>query len=915
MPLQLDRMAELDAALAGGALLLVPNYRSSDQLVDQLCRHRHGVHGGAVFARPAIRAIDLWLAGLWEQLTTLHAADCLQWRVLQPAEEQLLWQQLIRKTSPELLLLNRDGSANAAAGAWRLLQQWRIPLGELRRHLELGADAGQKDDREYAWSWLQAFEQHCQRQRLLSFSGMLQQLLRFVEDGTLTRLELLPPTLLLSGFDAPPPLYQALFAAMGAQGVALSDWNFTPCQPHLLQQTCSVPADECRAAAAWAHALLEQDPEASIGIVTADSELLKGELARSFSQVFTMRPDAFSTTLAGALADAAYVHAALQSLTLLQDELDTLQCCALLRSPWLLAADGEQDARAELELRLRKTQALQIRGADLRELCLQQDKPWHCPQLGAALRALQQLFLRQPRQQTLQAWLQFFEHGWDTLLPRATLLQSGDRALVKAWEGLLKQAQLGSTLFGTQDFAEACSLLTRLCRASSIASGHTQAPVLLLTPVMAAGLHFTHLWCMQMTETLWPGEQQPHPYLPLNLQQQHELPGADRTRHLQQSRELLQGLRERTTRELVFSYASSADDLPQRRTALVPADLQERSSSGPTLPGGLHPVLAQLASATPELLQEATTVPLADTATLRGGSGLLSSQSACPFKSFAQYRLLARELPQPVYGIPATALGDCVHAALQAFWTGMQTQAALLAADQATLAHAVTEALRPALNALARQFPTLLTPRLHALEMTRLGALLLRWLDVERARGPFSVIATEQELLWSLPRLQLSLRLDRIDRHADGSTVIVDYKSGKSATTRWEDARPAAPQLLLYQQAVDSGGRYPETGALLYAHIHVEDLGYAGVAADDSVFPGLAFNQHKSSTQPDWHSLKQHWQTVIGLLAAELLQGYAAVQPARKDSCTHCHLGSLCRIAELRGDSLEETDAEPGDAA
>jgi probable DNA repair protein len=906
MPLQLDRIAELDAALSAGALLLVPNYRGSDQLVDQLCLYRRRAQGGSVFVRPAIRAIDLWLRELWEQLTQLHDAACLGWRILEPAEEQVLWQQLIRKASPELLLLNRDGSATAAASAWRLLQQWQLPLEELRRNLELAGDPAHKDDREYAWAWLQAFDQHCQRQQLLSFSGMLQQLLHFAANGTLAELKLLPETLLLSGFDAPPPLYQSLFAALRAQGVSIDTWNFAPCQPRLLLQVCTVPADECRAAAHWASAVLQQDPAASIGILTADSEILKGELERCCAQIFTATPEVYGTTLSATLADAAFVHTALAALALLEDEINTLQCCALLRSPWLLAADSEQDARAELELRLRKSQALQIRTADLRQLCQQQGKPWHCPELGASLLALQQRLLRQSRQQTLQGWLSFFEGCWDALLPRSTLLQSGNRALVKAWEGLLKQVQMSSTLFGKQDFAEACALVGSLCRASTLAAGSTQAPVQLLTPVTAADMHFTHLWCMQMTAGLWPGEQQPHPYLPLTLQQQHGLPGADRNEHLRQSRELLQGLMQRTTHELVFSHANSAEDLPQRATALLPAGLQQGPLHQQMLPGGLHPALATLAYPALEILQDSTLVPFPDDSPVQGGSGLLTSQSACPFKSFAQYRLQARELPQPAYGIPAHALGACVHAALQAFWSGMQSQAALLASAQATIEQAINAALTPALNALARQYPTVLTPRLQALEAQRLSALLLHWLDVERARGPFTVIATEQELLWALPRLQLSLRLDRIDRHADGSTVIVDYKSGKSLTTRWEEERPAAPQLLLYLLAVDAGGKHPQTSALLYAHVNVEDLGYDGIAADDSVFPGLAFSEDRTIAQPDWQSLKQRWRQLIGVLADELLQGYAAVQPTRRDSCNYCHLGSLCRIAELGAERRDE---------
>lgn len=905
MPLRLDRMAELDSALARGAVLLVPNYRSSDQLVDQLCLHRQRTQHGRVFLKPAIRAIDLWFTELWNELAQLHDADVLQWRVLQPMEEQLLWQQVVESESPELILLNRDGTASTIAEAWKLLQQWQLPLGELRRHLSFGSDPGHRDDREYAWLWLQAFEQLCRSRQLLTFSGMLVQLLQFIEDGTLARLNLLPRALLRAGFDAPPPIYRSLFAAFAAQGVEISDWHFTPASPQLMLQTCGEPADECRAAADWAQSVLDGDPHAYIGILTSDSNLLKGDLERSFAQTFTAAPHLFSTMQAGALTDAPYVHGALACLALLRDDIDTLELCALLRSPWLLAAEAEQDARAELELRVRRNQTLTTRSVQLREWCMQQDKPWHCPQLGGALLVVQQRAMRQ-RPQPLHAWLEFFIECWNLLLPRDTLLQSGDRALVTAWETLLKQAQLSSTLLGTHDFESALALFTRMAKAGTLATANTQARIQLLTPVMAAGLHFTHLWCMQMTEALWPGEQQPNPYLPLNLQREHGMPGADRNRHLHAMRELLQGLTQRTTQQLVFSHAQTADDLPQRCTGLLPAGLQAHTPEAAYACGGLHPAVAEFAPAALDIASDVTAVPLPDTTPVQGGSGILASQSACPFKGFAQYRLRARELPQPVYGVPLHALGECIHEALQAFWSSMQSHAALVARGASELQQAVEEALTPALQRLARHYPSVLTPTLLALEKQRLTALILRWLDVERQRGPFTVVATEQELLWSLPRLQLTLRLDRIDRHDDGSTVIVDYKTGRGTTTRWEDPRPASPQLMLYQMAIDSQGRHPETGALLYARINVEDPGYDGIAHDDSVYPGLAFGGNRSVTQPDWPSLKAYWQRIVTQLADEFLQGYAAVQPARRDSCSYCHLASLCRIDELRG-----ADAEP----
>lgn len=900
MPLQLDRMAELDAALEAGALLLVPNFRSSDQLVDQLCRYRRRVLPTALLPRPAIRAVDLWLEELWQQLGHLHHADTLHWRVLQPAEEQVLWQRLIRKTSPELLLLNQDGTAVAAASAWRLLQQWQIPLPALRQHLVAGTGFEQKDDREYAWSWLQAFEQHCQRNHLLSFSGMLQQLLQFVDDGTLSTLGLLPSTLWLAGFDAPPPLYQALFAAISAQGTKIGNWHFDACRPQLSLQRCKLPADECRAAAAWAAEIHARDPGAVIGIVTADSDILKHELSRCFAQEFADRPAAYSSTLPGTLADTPFVHTALLALALLDERLAVLDCCALLRSPWLLAATAEQDARAELELRLRRTRALHVRSSELRALCLDHDKPWHNPQLGAALLQLRQEFLRLPRRQDLYDWLQFFSRCWDTLLPRGNLLQSGDRALVKAWEAMLKLASASSELYGPGDFAGARSLFSRLCRASTLPTGRSQAPILLLTPVTAAGLHFSHLWCMQMTEGLWPGEQQPHPYLPLALQYQHGLPGVDRGQALQVGSDLLQGLSRRTSGELVFSHAETAEDLPQRMTALVPSGLPERARLPALVPGSLHPALLLMARLPLELWQDSTHLPLAADTSFQGGSGVLASQSTCPFKGFAEYRLRARELLQPAYGIPPQALGDCVHEALRGFWHDMQDQAALLATDQASLEQAVQRALMPALQELVRLYPEVLTPTLQTLEVRRLTDLLLRWLDVEKLRGPFAVQATEEKLVWALPSLQLRVKLDRIDRLADGSSAIVDYKTGKTVSMRWEDERPAAPQLLVYQQAVDADSRFGQASALLYAGINVEELDYSGIAAHADTCPGLDIAANRSVSAPDWQSLKERWRDIIAGLADEFIQGYAAVQPARKDSCIHCHLGSLCRIAELR---------------
>jgi probable DNA repair protein len=885
-----DTLAQLDTDLAGGALALVPNYRSSDQLIDALCawRRRHGAP--AVQPRPAIVAIDLWLSDLWRALAQLDDARVLASRLLSTGEEQLLWSRLISEAAPDLLLLNPEGTASTLAAGYRLLQQWQIPLDTLRAQLSLTDET--LDDRARAFTWFKAFENHCNQEQCLTFSGSVQALCALIAAGRLEPLGLLPRTILLWGFDQPPPLYRALFEALEQRGVAIARIEVAERQPALRLVRCAQPDEEALAAARWAAEVLRQDPEACIGLVTADSDLLKGALARACSRVFHATPDAFTNTLSAALSDDAWVHAALTVLELDREHLPTTTALALLRSPWLLAQEEELDARAELELRLRQKQSEATRLAELRRLCLQEDKPWYCPQLGAALAALQQARLRQPRQLPLSGWLERFEPTWQLLLPRERLLTAGRRALLSSWEQLLRTLYVNDS-HERLSAAQALRSLRAHCRHTTLALGKRQAPVLLLTPVTATGMNFTHLWCLQMTDDYWPGEQRPHPYLPLALQREHGMPAASPEAALAESRLLFESLLRHTAQEVVCSYAAVADDLPQRPTTLLPAALVAQEQT-PVAAASLHLLVAEQLGQNLEIVADATTLPVR-TASNSGGASLIASQSACPFQAFARYRLHLREVPPLEFGIPHHAIGSCVHEALQVFWNRLQSSDTLHALTGAELERQLREALRPALARVARDYPLLMSPALQTLEEMRLTQLLLRWLEQEKQRAPFTLQHTELALPLQLSTLRLDLRIDRVDRLADGSVAIVDYKTGRRLSRDWDSERPEAPQLLLYELAWSQHDAAAPSHALLYAQLNVEAVGYAGIAGDDSLGLPLALERFTNAA-PDWNALRVYWQRVLTLLADEFLQGYAAVQPARRDSCTYCHYRALCRI-------------------
>src|SRR5690606_12886536 len=115
-------------------------------------------------------------------------------------------------------------------------------------------------------------------------------------------------------------------------------------------------------------------------------------------------------------------------------------------------------------------------------------------------------------------------------------------------------------------------------------------------------------------------------------QREYGMPAASPAAALEESRKLLDGLRQQTVAEVVFSYASVAEDLPQRPSALLPPSLVEEAL--PADPAAaLHPLIKEQTGQNLERIEDLTSLPLQKISE-GGGANLIASQSACPFQAF-----------------------------------------------------------------------------------------------------------------------------------------------------------------------------------------------------------------------------------------------------------------------------------------
>ena len=63
---------------------------------------------------------------------------------------------------------------------------------------------------------------------------------------------------------------------------------------------------------------------------------------------------------------------------------------------------------------------------------------------------------------------------------------------------------------------------------------------------------------------------------------------------------------------------------------------------------------------------------------VRGGSRVFAHQAACPFRAFAEHRLVARPLERLQVGLGPMRSGTLMHRALELLWRELRTQQALL---------------------------------------------------------------------------------------------------------------------------------------------------------------------------------------------------------------------------------------------
>src|SRR5205814_367362 len=138
--------------------------------------------------------------------------------------------------------------------------------------------------------------------------------------------------------------------------------------------------------------------------------------------------------------------------------------------------------------------------------------------------------------------------------------------------------------------------------------------------------------------------------------------------------------------------------------------------------------------------------------------------------------------------------------------------------------------------------------RFAELERERLARLAREWLEIEKTRAPFEVAALEERRTLSVAGLELSGRIDRMDRLEKGGHALIDYKTGQATRNAWLGERPDDPQLPLY--AVSAPERID---AVAFARLNPGEMAFKGFSKEKNILP-------KVELYRDWRGLLDQWR-------------------------------------------------------
>jgi ATP-dependent helicase/nuclease subunit B len=803
--------------------------------------------GHKAWRSPDIRSLDDWLASIAN--TTAGALPI----VLNRHASSIVWERCLRGQARDPLL-NIGALVRQARQSWQRLHDWRVPFSQV------SSTARSQDEQMFA---LAAGEY----QAALADKGWIDsaQLTALVtglmESGGATA----PRQIVHAGFDRLTPAVERLFDVMSGCGCEVSAAPINTSCGELRSGPFDDLQAEFRAAGAWARHELVENPGATIGIVSPSLDrnaptierLIREGIAPGWQYGGTNLRVSVNTSYGRRLSEYPAITVALILLQWVFRGMPFNEISVLLRTPFIATRETSGRCKLELYLRRRPDQPWTPSGiirllkgrADNADAAkwLEGIERLHSFQAGAGDKA------------SPAAWADKIdkllgELGW----PGTDTLSSDEFQLLNRWRELLNELARLDIVVPKMTFAAASRRLSALASETIYQPEARAGVVQLLGPLEAAGMHFDSLWVSGLGADDWPPAAHPLTLVSRQLQRQHAMPDSTPEDTLDYARRVLDRLVTSADR-VMLSWPESSEEFENSASPLIARYTVE--NDGAVHDPGWH-AIDLIGKQETEEHSDDPVPAIQEDEVVAGGAYTVQRQITEPFSAFAHGRLRVSELDTVTTGLSPSQRGSLIHKVLHSVFADTPSQEAMrqwTASDrQGRIQNAVDSSLK---EYLWHADPVL--DRMLALERDRLCALVDTFISQELTRSTFAIHAVEQEIEFDQSGVRLSLRIDRIDRLADQSLLIADYKTGKPKNLLDRHGDPREIQLVVYSCALAE-----RIGGLVLINIDSRSIKYSGSTAS---------GEWDAKRADQWTKRLSAWQARVSTAMQQIARGDARI--------------------------------------
>lgn len=899
--------------------VLVPTRSLANALNEQFAQYNIA-QGLMVWEAPTILVWSDYLRVLWQANRDMLSMRFNANTLISSQQSLLLWTQVIeasRREERDLTLLNVQQTARAVQRSWRLMSDWRVSAQNISQdHV---ADTAQ------FLLWLEAYQIQLQKRSVIDEAGLL----GVLRGNKETRF--VHKRVIWYAYDLITASQHALDTKAMQAGVTIE-----PRYPHNEETEFDYVVypdakSELRETFKRARQLLEKNSDAKINIVVPDLQYRQTEAREQARQVFypaaspiqvQQNNTAYRFSLGQPLNEWAAIETALSVVAVLKNRSTVSDLSFLLRNQFLrLNRQFKEPCRAfDRWLKSQRMRHLLFDNLPLLHFKYIESTDRNQSAAASARHQLdlefnQRLVDLVAQRQALQAklnqvdsadepqsrsfstlsfaeWVGVFNEwlaawGWQTATIESEL-NTVQHQLQQRWLSLLEEIAALSTVQRQAGLKRAIEILEQMARDAIFLPKAVASPIVISSVFEAIGRPVDMCYLTGMSQD-YPAAPRPDAFVPNRLLVNSGHPDVTAEASFQQAKKVNLSLLACAKKALISyaQYNTQDTEITQQSSAIY------RDSLFP------QAVLESTDAPRVDLQDYLDTQGPAwsDASRARGGSKIFENQSNCEFKAFVTHQLGFQRDDEAEFGLDGLDRGNVIHHLLDLVWGELQTQQCLVSKSEADLeaviGWAITSCIEDESLRLSVEKRLLLQ---H--ERPRLLLLMKNWLALE-ARRPehFTVIEREEPRVGQFAGIEFKYIVDRLDMTDDGRSFIIDYKTGLANRKDWMGERIKRPQMPLYAVALDAIKSKPVSG-IAYAKVNQSKHEFVELSEAEVFRKGKGY-------ESAWLENRADWDAVFNSLANDFLLGKASVNPIDEETCRYCDLQSVCRVSQLRSDSID----------